>query len=66
MENDFVFDGDVLVAGGGPAGFCAALAAARQGASVAVIDMHGCLGGVWTAGLLCWIIDAGNKPGHYG
>ena len=63
MENDFVFDGDVLVAGGGPAGFCAALAAARQGASVAVIDMHGCLGGVWTAGLLCWIIDAGNKPG---
>lgn len=62
-SNDYVFDGDVLVAGAGPAGICAALGAARQGAKVGLIDMHGCLGGVWTAGLLCWIIDAANKPG---
>ncbi len=62
-QHAYAFDGDVVVVGGGPAGFCAALAAARQGASVALLDMHGCLGGVWTAGLLCWIIDAANKPG---
>jgi len=54
---------DVFIAGAGPAGVCAALAAARQGASVRIVDSNGCLGGVWTAGLLCWIIDAENKPG---
>ena len=56
-------EADVIVAGAGPAGICAALAAAREGARVRLIDVHGCLGGVWTAGLLCWIIDAANKPG---
>ncbi|MFW6060865.1 MAG: FAD-dependent oxidoreductase [Phycisphaeraceae bacterium] len=54
---------DVLVIGGGPAGIAAALAAARQGADVQLIEVHGCLGGVWTAGLLSWILDRGNKPG---
>jgi hypothetical protein len=54
---------DVLVAGAGPAGVVAALAAARSGASVRLIDVAGCLGGVWTAGLLCWIIGADNKGG---
>jgi len=54
---------DVFVAGAGPAGVCAALAAAREGARVRLVDSNGCLGGVWTAGLLCWIIDAANKPG---
>ena len=28
-----------------------------------LIEVHGCLGGVWTAGLLSWIIDFENKPG---
>jgi len=54
---------DVLIAGAGPAGVVAALAAARSGASVRLIDVAGCLGGVWTAGLLCWIIDAQGKGG---
>ncbi|EIP99213.1 FAD binding protein [Opitutaceae bacterium TAV1] len=54
---------DVIVAGGGPAGVAAALAAARTGARTTLIEAHGCLGGVWTAGLLSWIIDAHNKPG---
>lgn len=54
---------DVLVAGGGPAGVAAAIAAARQGASVRLIEQHGCLGGIWTAGLLCWILDQANKAG---
>ncbi len=54
---------DVIVCGGGPAGIAAALAAARAGARTLLLEAHGCLGGVWTAGLLSWIIDAGNKEG---
>jgi hypothetical protein len=56
-------DVDVLVCGGGPAGVAAALSAARTGASVRLIELHGCLGGVWTAGLLSWVIDSGGKSG---
>jgi hypothetical protein len=56
-------DYDVIVAGGGPAGVAAALAAARSGASTLMIEVHGCVGGIWTAGMLCWILDAFNKPG---
>lgn len=54
---------DVLVCGGGPAGIAAALSAARSGARTGLIELHGCLGGVWTAGLLSWIIDHENKTG---
>lgn len=43
---------DVLVAGGGPAGIAAALAAARQGRSVHLIEAHSCFGGMGTAGLV--------------
>lgn len=56
-------DADVLVAGGGPAGFAAAVAAARAGARTFLIETHGQLGGVWTSGLLSWIIDHENKSG---
>ncbi|MBC7891397.1 MAG: FAD-dependent oxidoreductase [Sphingobacteriaceae bacterium] len=54
---------DVIVCGGGPAGFAAALSAARSGAKTTLIEVHGFLGGVWTASLLSNIIDAGGKPG---
>jgi hypothetical protein len=54
---------DVIVAGSGPAGIAAALSAARRGARTLVIEKNGCLGGVWTAGLLCWILDSNNKTG---
>lgn len=54
---------DVLVAGGGPAGIAAALAAARAGARTALLEVHGCLGGVWTSGALSWILDHENKDG---
>ena len=54
---------DVLVCGGGPAGIGAALAAARAGASVQLIDVAGCLGGVWTVGLLTKILDSEKKTG---
>lgn len=39
---------DVVVAGGGPAGFGAALASARGGAKTLLIEKHGSLGGVGT------------------
>ena len=48
---------DVIVAGGGPAGVAAAVAAARFGAKVRLLELQGCLGGVWTAGLLTYIFD---------
>jgi hypothetical protein len=54
---------DVLVCGGGPAGIGAALAAARAGSSIQLIEVAGCLGGVWTVGLLTKILDSENKSG---
>ena len=48
---------DVIVAGGGPAGVAAAVAAARGGLKVRLLELQGCLGGVWTAGLLSYIFD---------
>ena len=55
-------DADVIVCGGGPAGVAAALTASRSGARTHLIELHGCLGGVWTAGLLTYIFDF-DKPG---
>ncbi|MHC4481552.1 MAG: FAD-dependent oxidoreductase [Planctomycetota bacterium] len=43
---------DVFVAGGGPSGVAAAVAAARQGAAVFVAEAQGCFGGMGTAGLV--------------
>ncbi len=53
---------DVLVVGAGPAGIAAAVSAARCGAKVCLIEANGCLGGVWTAGLLTWMFEM-NQPG---
>jgi flavin-dependent dehydrogenase len=54
---------DVIVSGAGPAGVVAAIEAARNGATTLLIELHGCLGGVWTSGLLSWILDQNNKSG---
>ena len=43
---------ELLVAGGGPAGVCAALAAARMGIRTMIIDSGNCLGGMATKGLV--------------
>lgn len=41
---------DVLVVGGGPAGYCAAVSAARSGAKVMLMERYGYLGGMATGG----------------
>ena len=48
---------DVIVVGGGPAGVPAVVAAARAGKKGRLFGLQGCLGGVWTAGLLSYIFD---------
>lgn len=58
-----VEEDDVIVCGGGPAGVAAAMASARSGAKTRLLEVNGCVGGVWTAGALTLIIDAQNKPG---
>lgn len=44
-EIDVVTETDVLVVGSGPSGLAAALAAARAGAEVALVERFGCMGG---------------------
>ena len=59
----------VIVCGAGPAGIAAAISAARAQRAlglrpdVRLIEAHGQLGGVWTSGLLSWILDSQNKTG---
>ncbi len=43
---------NIFVAGGGPAGVAAALAAARQGCRVFLAEAHACFGGMGTSGLV--------------
>jgi len=43
---------DVVVVGGGPAGFAAAVAASRAGVKVALVERYGSLGGLFTNGLV--------------
>jgi len=45
---------DVAVFGGGPAGACAAAAAARAGKRVLLVERHGFLGGTATAANVNW------------
>ena len=54
---------DVLVVGGGVSGTMAAIAAARLGVKVSLIERGGCLGGMWTAGLVGMTLDSGYKDG---
>ena len=48
-------DCDVLVVGGGPSGTAAAIAAARTGADVVLLERYNHLGGLSTGGLVIWI-----------
>ena len=67
IDTHVVDAADVLVAGGGTAGCLAALAAARQGASVLLVERYGCLGGMMTAGnagLTMFIKFSGTQDEH--
>jgi NADPH-dependent 2,4-dienoyl-CoA reductase/sulfur reductase-like enzyme len=55
-------DVDVVVAGGGPAGIAAALAAARLGARTLLIERYGYLGGMVTGAYVVAILGVGD--GH--
>ena len=52
---------DVAVVGAGPAGICAAVAAAREGAKVALIERCGVLGGNLTVGFVGPILGVVGK-----
>ena len=57
---------DVVVVGGGPAGFAAALAAARQGVKVALVERYGSLGGLFTNGMvLIMLCTSVREDGKY-
>lgn len=52
---------DVIVAGSGPAGVCAAAAAARQGMRTAIVERYGVLGGNLTAGCVGPILGSVSR-----
>ncbi|MBI2266015.1 MAG: FAD-dependent oxidoreductase [Armatimonadetes bacterium] len=55
---------DVVVAGGGPAGVVAAVAAARNGADTILMERYGFLGGASTASLVGPTLTFHNKKGQ--
>lgn len=55
---------DVLVAGGGPAGVCAAIAAARNGVRTMLVEQNGFSGGMATAGLVGPFMTCYDRSGE--
>ncbi len=51
---------DVVVVGGGPAGFSAAVAARREGASVTLVERYPYLGGLASGGMVLVLDDMHN------
>src|SRR5690242_8580046 len=51
---------DVVVVGGGPAGFSAAVAARREGASVTLLERYPYLGGLASGGMVLVLDDMHN------
>ena len=54
-------EADVVVAGGGPAGVCAAVSAARAGAKTILVERFGCLGGNLTLGHVSPVLGKASK-----
>jgi hypothetical protein len=57
-------EADVVVIGGGPAGFGAAMRAARSGAKTLLIERFGGPGGAATSGYMCVTGEGGSFPLH--
>jgi ribulose 1,5-bisphosphate synthetase/thiazole synthase len=53
---------DVLVVGGGPAGLSAAIAAARNGASVCLVERYPYLGGLASGGMVLVLTTCAPAP----
>lgn len=57
---------DIIVAGGGPGGFAAAVAAGRAGAKVLLLERAGCLGGAATTMLVSPFMSHLTSPDEQG
>ena len=55
---------DVAVLGGGPAGVCAAVAAARAGARTLLVEAYGSLGGMATSALVAPLMTVYDRDGE--
>lgn len=56
---------DVIVLGSGPSGFAAAYTAAKNGASVILIEQNGDIGGISTSGLMSHWTGSCDSPLYY-
>lgn len=56
MENK-IQNVEVLIIGGGVSGTMAAISSARMGANTVLVERGGCLGGMWTSGLIGKTLD---------
>jgi len=63
-EIPVIADADVVVVGGGPGGLPAAIAAARHGVSVLLVERYGFMGGLATAGLVKPILGHTASESH--
>ena len=57
-------EADVVVVGGGPAGMCAAIAAAREGVRVILVEQGGSCGGMATRGLVGPFMTCYDRKGE--
>ena len=60
-----IYHYDVVIAGGGPAGICAAVSAARAGAETLLVERFGILGGMLTSGHVDPILGSVSKGTMY-
>lgn len=59
--NEIIQDFDVVVVGGGLAGLCAAVAAARHGAKTVIVQDRSMFGGNASSEIRMWICGADGK-----
>lgn len=64
MEIKDSYETQILVVGGGPAGVCAAIAAARQGIRTMLVERGGALGGMATLGLVAPFMTCYDTTGE--